>query len=99
MPDDAPEATEPADPAAEVVPDLQALDGVASVDLAGGRHDGGPQGPLADVAALRLRLARLHGDDVGAELGELGQHELVQPLADGGKQNHGRNTDGDAQPG
>ena len=48
---------------------------------------------------MRLFLPRLDADQVGAELAELGQHELVQAFADGGQQDHRRNTDGDAQAG
>ena len=48
---------------------------------------------------MRLFLPRLDADQVSAELAELGQHELVQAFADGGQQDHRRNTDGDAQAG
>ena len=53
----------------------------------------------AHVPTLRLRLARLNGDQVGAELAEFGQHELMQPFADGSEKDHCRNADGDAQAG
>ena len=46
---------------------------------------------------MRLRLTRLNADDVGAKLVEFRQYKAMQPFADGGEQNHRRNTDGDAQ--
>jgi hypothetical protein len=44
-----------------------------------------------------LGLARRDADDVGAELGELGEHEAVDALADRGQQDHRGDADGDAE--
>ena len=43
--------------------------------------------------------ARRDADEVGAELRELGDHELPHALADRGEQHHGRDADGDAERG
>ena len=47
--------------------------------------------------AERLRLARVDGDDVGAELGELAEHVDARALADRGQQDHRGDADRDAQ--
>ena len=51
------------------------------------------------TAAAGGGFARCDADQIGAELGEFGQHEAVQPFADGGQQNHGGDAHGDAQGG
>jgi hypothetical protein len=50
-------------------------------------------------ATAGFRLARMDADDVGAELGELGQHVAVDALADRGQQDHRGDADGDAEQG
>jgi hypothetical protein len=45
------------------------------------------------------RLARRNADQVGAELGEFGQDELVNTLADGGEQDHRGDAHRDAERG
>ncbi len=44
-------------------------------------------------------LAWADGDQIGAELGELGQHEAVDPLANGGQQHDRRHANGDPNHG
>ena len=44
-------------------------------------------------------LARIDGDQIGAELGEFGEHKALQALAHGGEEDDGGNAHGDAQAG
>jgi hypothetical protein len=44
-----------------------------------------------------LGLSRVHRNDVGAELGKLGNHETVYALTDRSQQNHRRNADSNAK--
>jgi hypothetical protein len=53
----------------------------------------------AGQRAAGLCLARMHADDVGAELGEFGQHVAMDALADRGQQDHRGDADGDAEQG
>ena len=53
----------------------------------------------AQRRAVRLGAPRGDGDDVGAELGEFGDHETVQPLADGSEQDHRGDAHRDAERG
>ena len=53
----------------------------------------------AERGAVRRDAPGRHGHQVGAELGELGDHEAVQSLADGGEQDHRRDADRDAERG
>ena len=46
-----------------------------------------------------LVLPGRDADDVGAELGEFGQHKTVDAFADRGQQDHRRNADRDAERG
>ena len=53
----------------------------------------------AERGPVSLDAPRADADDVGAELGELGDDEAVQAFADGGEQDHRGDADGDAERG
>ena len=50
-------------------------------------------------APRALVLPGRDGDDVGAELGEFGQHKTVDAVADRGEQDHRGDADADAERG
>ena len=56
-------------------------------------------GDGADRRSLGHGLAGIDFDEVGAELGEFAQYIMADAFADGGKQHHGGDADGDAQSG
>jgi hypothetical protein len=53
----------------------------------------------ADRGAAGLGASRMDTDDIGAELGELGQHVAMDALADRGQQDHRGDADRDAEQG
>jgi len=48
---------------------------------------------------VRCRTAGVDSDNIGAELGELRQHEAVNTFADGRKQHNRSNANGNAEQG
>ena len=65
--------------------------------LASARASGRTLLTTAPDRPMVLVLPGATADQVGAELGELREDEAMDPLADGGEQDHGRDPDGDAE--
>ena len=65
----------------------------ASSSVSGRTEVGMPVGAGPEVLTLPGEIA----DQIGAELGELGEHETVDALADRREQDHRGDADGDAE--
>ena len=66
--------------------------GILERQRAGGVHHGGRHAEGAGAP-------RRHAEQIGAELGELAEHETADPLADRGQQHHRGDADADAEHG